>query len=192
MRQRPVPVIQLGVVLLAAAGLPAIFGSPRRRPRSYGKELHAYRRDLAERTTMIDGQLAKLVDLVDGLRRRDADVDGALVKLQAAENELDLAAEGLRGILAPEELHALHAEYEGNLERALRGIVTAERGCGITKMRHRPPDDEEPLLYWKRGHLNILHARLRMRELVDGLLGWEPGMPAEADVAARMGRVERA
>jgi hypothetical protein len=192
MRPRPVPVIQLGLVLLAASVLPALFGSPRRRPRSYGKELQAYRRDLAERTTLIDSQLAKLVELTDGLRHRDGDVDDALVKLQAGEEELDLAAEGLRGILAPEELHGLHAEYEGNLERALRGIVTAERGCGITKMLHRPPEDEEPFLYWKRGHLNILHARLRMRELVDGLLTWEPGMPAEADVAARLGRTEQA
>jgi hypothetical protein len=189
MRKRPLPVLPLGVVLLAVSRLPAILGSPRgRRPRSYGKELQAYRRDLAERTTMIDSQLATLGDLVDALRRHDADVDEALVKLQAGEETLDLAAEGLRGILAPEELHALHAEYEGNLERALRGIVTAERGCGITKMRHRPPDDEEPLRSWKRGHLNILHARLRMRELVDGLLTWEPGLPAEATIGVRVKR----
>lgn len=192
MRPLRMPVLPFGVALLAVAAVPAIFRSPRRRPRSYGRELQAYRRDLVERTTLIDSQLAKLVDLVDGLRRRDADVDGALIKLQTAEEELDLAAEGLRGILAPEELHALHAEYEGNLERALRGIVTAERGCGFSKMRHRPPDDEEPLIYWKRGHLNILHASLRLRELADGLLTWEPGMPAEADVAARLGRTEQA
>lgn len=189
MRPRPAPVFQFGLVLLAASTLPALLGSPRRRrPRSYGRELEAYRRELAERTTLIDSQLAALGDLVEALRRRDADVDDALVKLQAGEETLDLAAEGLRAILAPEELHALHAEYEGSLERALRGIVTAERGCGITKMRHRPPDDEEPPLYWKRGHLNILHARLRMRELADGLLTWEPGMPAEATVGVRLNR----
>lgn len=180
------------VVLTVVSAMPALLRLPRRRPRSYGKELHAYRRDLTARTTLIDNQLASLVELTDALRRRDADIDDALVKLQAAENELDAAAEGLRGILAPEELHALHAEYEGNLERALRGIVTAERGCGFSKMRHRPPEDEEPFIYWKRGHLNILHAQLRMRELVDGLLTWEPGMPAEADVAARLGRTEEA
>jgi len=184
-----VPFLQLGLALLAAATLPAAVRSPRvRRPRSYGRELQAYRRDLAERTTLIDSQLATLGDLVDALRRRDADVDEALVKLQAGEETLDLAAEGLRGILAPEELHGLHAEYEGNLERALRGIVTAERGCGITRMRHRPPADEEPLKYWKRGHLNILHASLRMRELVDALLTWEPGMPAEATIGVRQKR----
>jgi hypothetical protein len=192
MRRRPGPTSSLIVALAMINALPALLRLPRRRPRSYGRELQAYRRDLTERTTLIDSQLAGLVELTDGLRRRDADVDDALVKLQAAEETLDAAAEGLRGILAPEELHALHAEYEGNLERALRGIVTAERGCGITKMRHRPPDDEEPFLYWKRGHLNILHARLRMRELVDGLLNWEPGMPAQADVAARLGRTEQA
>ena len=188
MRQHRVPIIPFGVILLAISALPAVFTSPRRRPRSYGKELEAYRRDLAARTAVIDTHLAKLVDLVDALRRRDTDIDNALIELQAGEEELDEAAEGLRGILAPEELHGLHSEYEANLERALRGIVTAARGCGITKMRHRPPDDDEPLLYWKRGHLNIMHARLRMRELVDGLLTWEPGMPAEATVAARLGR----
>ncbi len=191
MRLRRGPVLPLIVAVAVVAVMPALLRVPRRRPRAYGRELGAYRRDLAERTTLIDSQLAKLVDLTDALRRRDADIDDALVKLQAGEEQLDAAAEGLRGILAPEELHALHAEYEGNLERALRGIVTAERGCGFSKMRHRPPDDEEPFIYWKRGNLNILHARLRMQELVDGLLTWEPGMPAEADVAARLGR-ERA
>jgi len=190
MRHRPGPALPLIVAVVLVSALPSLLRLPRRRPRSYGKELQAYRRDLTERTTLIDNKLAQLVELTDALRRRDADIDDALAKLQAGEEELDAAAEGLRGILAPEELHALHAEYEGNLERALRGIVTAERGCGITKMRHRPPEDEEPFNYWKRGHLNILHARLRMQELVDGLLTWEPGMPAEADVAARLGRSE--
>jgi hypothetical protein len=192
MRRRPGINLPSIVAMVMVGALPALLRMPRRRPRSYGRELEAYRRDLTERTTLIDNQLATLVELTDGLRRRDADVDDALIKLQSGEEELDAAAEGLRGILAPEELHGLHAEYEGNLERALRGIVTAERGCGITKMRHRPPDDEEPFNYWKRGHLNILHARLRMREVVDGLLTWEPGMPAQADVAARLGRTEQA
>lgn len=159
-----------------------------KRPKAHGRELQAYRRNLADLTTMIDLELATLGDLVDALRRRDTDPGEALVDLQAGEEKLDLAAESLRGMLAPEELHGLHAEYEGSLERALRGIVTAERGCGITRMPYRPPDDEEPLIYWKRGHLNILHARLRMQEVVSALLTWEPGMPAEATVAARLGR----
>ncbi len=109
-------------------------------------------------------------------------------QLQAAEDELDTVADELREMLAPEELHALHMEYEANLERALRGIVTAQRGCGITRLPHRPPEDEEPFIYWKRGHLNVLHARLRMQELVDALVAWEPGKPAEASVAARLER----
>jgi hypothetical protein len=166
-----------------------LLGGRRRRPKSGGRELQGYRRNLTELTTMIDLELMTLGDLVDALRRRDADPDEALVDLQASEEKLDLAAESLRGMLAPEELHGLHAEYEASLERALRGIVTAERGCGITRLPYRPPDDEEPLIYWKRGHLNILHARLRMQELVATLVTWEPGMPAEATVAARLGRV---
>lgn len=159
-----------------------------KRPKAHGRELQTYRRDLTDLTTMIDLELATLVDLVDALRRRDADPDEALVDLQASEEKLDVASESLRGMLAPQELHGLHAEYEASLERALRGIVTAERGCGITRLPYRPPDDEEPLIYWKRGHLNILHARLRMQEVVATLLTWEPGMPAEATVAARLGR----
>jgi hypothetical protein len=169
--------------------MPLLGGRRRRRPKSGGRELQGYRRNLTELTTMIDLELVALVDLVDALRRRDADPDEALVDLQASEEKLDLAAESLRGMLAPEELHGLHAEYEASLERALRGIVTAERGCGITRLPYRPPDDEEPLIYWKRGHLNILHARLRMQELVATLMTWEPGMPAEATVATRLGRV---
>ena len=188
-QSRPNRVPWPGVALLLLSSVPSLLGGRRRRrPRVQGRELNAYRRNLTELTSMIDLELVSLADLVDALRRRDADPDAALVDLQSSEEKLDRAAESLRGILAPEELHGLHAEYEASLERAIRGIVTAERGCGITKLPYRPPDDEEPLIYWKRGHLNILHARLRMAELVATLLTWEPGMPAEATVAARLGR----
>lgn len=190
MRSRPAAVVPLGLAWLVFSTLPALLGGRRsRRPRSHGRELQAYRRSLADLTSMIDLELTTLGDLVDALRRRDADPDEALIDLQAGEEKLDQAAESVRGMLAPEELHGLHAEYEASLERALRGIVTAERGCGITRLPYRPPDDEEPLTYWKRGHLNILHARLRMQELVATLLTWEPGMPAEATVATRLGRI---
>jgi hypothetical protein len=190
MRPRRFSAAPLGLALLMVSTLPSLLGGRRaRRPRVQARELQAYRRSLAEMTSMIDLELTTLGDLVDALRRRDADPDEALVDLQAGEEKLDQAADSLRGMLAPEELHALHAEYEASLERALRGIVTAERGCGITRLPYRPPDDEEPLIYWKRGHLNILHARLRMQELVAVLLTWEPGMPAVATVATRLGRV---
>jgi hypothetical protein len=190
MRPRRFSAAPLGLALLVLSTAPSLLGGRRaRRPRVQARELQAYRRSLAEMTSMIDLELTTLGDLVDALRRRDADPDEALVDLQAGEEKLDQAADSLRGMLAPEELHALHAEYEASLERALRGIVTAERGCGITRLPYRPPDDEEPLIYWKRGHLNILHARLRMQELVAVLLTWEPGMPAVATVATRLGRV---
>ena len=190
MRSRPAAVVPLGLAWLVFSTLTALLGGRRsRRPRSHRRELQAYRRSLADLTSMIDLELTTLGDLVDALRRRDADPDEALIDLQAGEEKLDQAAESVRGMLAPEELHGLHAEYEASLERALRGIVTAERGCGITRLPYRPPDDEEPLTYWKRGHLNILHARLRMQELVATLLTWEPGMPAEATVATRLGRI---
>ena len=182
-------VAPLGLALLAVSAMPALLRSRRaRRPKTQGRELQSYRRTLADLTTRIDEELTSMGDLVDALRRRDAEPDEAVLALEAGEDKLDLAAEELRDMLAPEELHGLHAEYEASLERALRGVVTAERGCTITAMPHRPPEDEEPLAYWKRGHLNILHARLRMRELVAVLLVWEPGMPAEATVAARLGR----
>jgi hypothetical protein len=190
MRQRPASAVSVSLAWLVLATLPILLGGRRpRRRKSHGRELQAYRRNLTDLTTMIDLELTTLGDLVDALRHRDADPDEALVDLQAGEETLDQAAESVRGMLAPEELHGLHAEYEASLERALRGIVTAERGCGITRLPYRPPDDEEPLIYWKRGHLNILHARLRMQELVATLMTWEPGMPAEATVATRLGRV---
>ena len=91
-------------------------------------------------------------------------------------------------MLSPQELHGLHMEYEANLERALRGIVTAERGCAITRLPHRPHDDEEPYNYWKRAHQNIVHARMRMAEVVEVLLAWEPGMRAEVSVTTRLHR----
>lgn len=166
----------------------AIFGGRRRRPFSSGNELGAYRNDLFERTRRIDTRLEQAADDVDALRRRDLDPVEAIGRLTIHEDSLDEESNGLMEMLAPEDLHGLHMEYEANLERALRGIVTVERGCGITRLRHRPPDDEEPLIYYKRGHANITHARMRMAEIVDVLLTWEPGRPAEATVAARMER----
>lgn len=169
----------------------AIFGGRRRRPFG-GNELGSYRSDLFDRTQRIDARLAQVVDDVDALRRRVLEPDEVVARLTLHEEALDAESNGLMEMLAPEDLHGLHMEYEANLERALRGIVTVERGCGITRLRHRPPDDEEPFIYFKRGHANITHARMRMAEIVDVLLTWEPGRPAEATVAARMERQKNA
>ena len=176
---------------LAVVLLPANFlrrGGGRRRPHGYGKELRDYRDRLAAETAQIDSRLASAAETIDGLRHRTVDVDEAVQLLQAEEDELDQRADALEDILAPQELHGLHMEYEANLERALRGIVTAERGCAITRLPHRPPDDEEPHNYWKRGQQNIVHARLRMREVVEVLLAWEPGKRAEVSVTTRLHR----
>jgi hypothetical protein len=162
--------------------MPSLFG--RRRP--HRQELKAYRAELFAHTQRIDAILIEVADDIDALRRRALDPDDAVERLSARENDLDELAEQLRGMLAPEELHALHMEYEANLERALRGLVTAARGCAITHQPHARPEDEEPFIYYKRGHLNVLHSRMRMQELVDVLLKWEPGQPAEATLVARL------
>ena len=181
----------LALPAFALALLPATFlrrGGGRRRPHSYGKELREYRDQLAQETAQIDSRLGSAADTIDALRHRAVDVEEAVKLLQAEEDELDQRAEALEDMLAPNELHGLHMEYEANLERALRGIVTAERGCAITRLPHRPPDDEEPYNYWKRGHQNIVHARLRMAEVVEVLLAWEPGKRAEVSVTTRLHR----
>jgi hypothetical protein len=165
-----------------------LFGGRRRTHFGHGKELAAYRNEIFELTQKVDALLVTVAEDIDALRRRALDPEEAVERLGANEEALDEHAEQLRAMLAPEELHGLHMEYEANLERSLRGIVIAERGCGITRLPHRPPDDEEPLAYYKRGHGNVLHARLRMQEIVDVLLKWEPGRVAEATVAARLSR----
>ena len=173
----------------AVALLPfAWFRASRRSFSGQARELVAYRSTLAAQTRRVGILLGELGDLVDALRRRAVDVDEAVDRLSAGEDELDGTAEVLREMAAPEDLHGLHLEYEANLERALRGIVTAERGCGLTRQRHRPPDDEEPLAYWKRGYSNIVHARMRMDEIAEVMLAWEPGRPAVANVSARVRR----
>jgi hypothetical protein len=166
----------------------AIFGGRRRTTFGPGRELSLYRSELEQRTQRIDVRLAQVADDIDALRRRDLDPVEAIGRLGVHEDALDEESNGLIAMMAPEDLHGLHMEYEANLERALRGIVTVERGCGITRLRHRPPDDEEPYTYYKRGHANVTHARMRMAEIVEVLLSWEPGRPAEATVAARMER----
>ena len=170
----------------------ALFGGRRRSVFGQGKELGVYRDDVRQRTARIDGLLGSVADEIDALRRRDLDPDEAVGRLGAQEDLLDDEVAGLQEMMAPEELHGLHMEYEANLERALRGIVTVERGCAITRLPHRPPDDEEPHTYYKRGHANVTHARLRMAEIVEVLLTWEPGKPAEATVAARLERTHKA
>ena len=168
--------------------MPSLFGGRRRSVFGPGKELGQYRNQLFELTQRIDGRLAQVADDIDALRRRDLEPEEAVERLGIHEAALDVEEEALQDMLAPEELHGLHMEYEANLERALRGIVTVERGCAITRLPHRPPEDEEPYIYYKRGHANVTHARMRMAEIVDVLVHWEPGKPAEATVAARMER----
>lgn len=168
--------------------MPSLFGGRRRSVFGPGKELGQYRSELSELTQRIDGRLEQVADDVDALRRRDLEPEETVERLGVHEAALDADEEALQDMLAPEELHGLHMEYEANLERALRGIVTVERGCAITRLPHRPPEDEEPYIYYKRGHANVTHARMRMAEIVDVLVHWEPGKPAEATVAARMER----
>lgn len=165
-----------------------LFGGRRRSVFGPGRELGVYREELFERTGRVDSRLADVADDIDALRRRDLDPDETLTRLSAHEEALDAESEGLQGMMAPEDLHGLHMEYEANLERALRGIVTVERGCGITKLPHRPPEDEEPYTYYKRGYQNVTHARMRMAEIVEVLLTWEPGKPADATVTTRLER----
>ena len=169
-----------------------LFGGRRRSVFGLGKELGQYRNEVFERTSRIDARLAHVADEIEALRRKDLDPDTAVEHLTVHEEALELEADGLEGTMAPEELHGLHMEYEANLERALRGILVVERGCAITRLPHRPPDDEEPYTYYKRGHGNVTHARMRMAEIVDVLINWEPGQPAEATVASRMERVKKA
>ncbi len=167
-----------------------LFGGRRRSVFGHGKELGAYRNDVSERAERIDAQIAAVADEIDALRRRDLDPDEAVERLAKQEDSLDDEVLGLQGMLAPEELHGLHMEYETNLERVLRGIVTAERGCSLTRLPHRPPGDDEPFVYYKRAHANVTHARLRMAEIVDVLLHWEPGLLADASVTARLERTK--
>jgi len=180
----PVALVALSSLVLLPA---AWFRGGGRRPfEAHGRELRAYRTTVTTQTSRIDSVLGDLGDLVDALRRRDVDIDEAIDRLAAGEGELDGIAEEMRDMEAPEDLHELHLEYEANLERALRGIVTAERGCGLTRQRHRPVEDEEPLAYWKRGYANIVHSRLRMAEVAEVMVAWEPGRPTVADVSARV------
>jgi len=168
-----------------------LFGGRRRSIFGLGRELGQYRNDVFERTQRIDARLAQVADDIEALRRRALDPEAAIERLTVHEEALEAESEDLQGVMAPEELHGLHMEYEANLERSLRGILVVERGCAITRLPHRPPEDEEPYTYYKRGHNNVTHARLRMAEIVEVLLAWEPGRPAEATVAARMERAKK-
>lgn len=134
MQPRTILTILVATHLLAA--LPAWF--PGRRKRGvvhHGRELREYRSHLKQRTDRIDGVLGDVADAIEGLRRRDLDVDDAIVRLASAE-------------------------------------------------------DEEPYIYWKRGASNVTHARMRMAELAEVLVSWEPGRLAEANVTARLHRDE--
>ena len=169
----------------------SLFGGRRRSVFGHGNELGRYRNELFERTQRIDARLGQVADDIEALRRRGLDPEAAVERLTVHEDALEEESEGIQAMMAPEELHGLHMEYEANLERTLRGILVVERGCAITRLPHRPPEDEEPYTYYKRGHGNVTHARMRMAEIVEVLLNWEPGKPAEATVASRMERARK-
>src|SRR5262245_6376657 len=127
-----------------------LFGGRGRRTFGHGKELGAYRNELYERTQRIDARLAEVTEEIEAVRRKDIDPETAIERLTGHEEALETEADGIQGMLSPQELHALHMEYEANLERSIRGILVVERGCAITRLPHRPPEDEEPYTYYKR------------------------------------------
>ena len=149
-------------------------------------QLSAYRKAMDSHTERIE-ELCDSVSLIaDDLRRRIREPDEIAEPLAMAEAALDEIALEVAEQLAPEPLRALHAEFDANLERALRGVVTIERGCGLTRMPHATIYDDGPQAYWKRGHLNVIHAQMRMREIAEILFAWKSGAPAEASVTARI------
>jgi hypothetical protein len=170
------------LAILIAISLVAAFLLGRgRRSAVGGRDFDRYRRELRAFVTEIDDELERVAGIIDALRRRDTEPDAATAELQVTENRLDAAAETLHTMHVPAPLHATHERYAANLERALRGVVVAIRGCGLTKLPHRPPDDEEPFVYYKRGHGNVVHAHMEMRELTTQLLTWTPAQIAEAE-----------
>ena len=153
-------------------------------------ELAAYRRTLEANMERIEAVCTAANDIADDLRRRIRDPEQVAEQLTAAEADLEEIAQAVAEQASPEALRALHAEFDANLERALRGVVTIERGCGLTRLPHATIYDDEPQAYWKRGHLNIIHAQVRMREIANILFTWKSGTPAEATVAARVQSME--
>jgi hypothetical protein len=148
--------------------------------------LSAYRTAMSPRLERIEQLCDTVSEIADDLRRRIREPDEITEPLAAAEAELDEIALAIAEEAAPEPLRALHAEFDANLERALRGVVTIERGCGLTRLPHASIYDDEPQAYWKRGYLNVIHAQMRMREIGEVLFAWKSGTPAEASVAARI------
>jgi hypothetical protein len=153
-------------------------------------ELAAYRRSLEANMQRIERACSSVTEIADDLRRRVREPDEVAEPLTVAEAELEEVAAVFAEQEAPEPLRALHAEFDANLERALRGIVTIERGSGLTRLPHATMYDDEPQAYWKRGHLNIVHAQVRMREIANVLFTWKAGTPAEATVSARVQQME--
>jgi len=154
-----------------------------------GGQLSSYRKAMGSHIERIEALCDSASEIADDLRRRIREPDEIAERLAKAETELDEIALSIAEQLAPEPLRALHAEFDANLERALRGVVTIERGCGLTRMPHATIYDEGPQAYWKRGHLNVIHAQMRMREIAEVLFAWKAGAPAEASVAARIHQI---
>ena len=98
--------------------MPSLFGGRPRKIFTQGRELGAYRNELFERTERVNQRLVQVADDIDALRRRALDPDEAVARLSVHEDALDEESDGLLEMLAPEELHGLHMEYEANLERA--------------------------------------------------------------------------
>jgi hypothetical protein len=152
-------------------------------------QLSSYRKAMGSHIERIEVLCDTASEIADDLRRRSREPDEIAERLAKAESELDDIALSIAEQLAPEPLRALHAEFDANLERALRGVVTIERGCGLTRMPHATIYDEGPQAYWKRGHLNVIHAQMRMREIAEVLFAWKAGAPTEASVAARIHQI---
>ena len=149
-------------------------------------QLSVYRKAMGPHTQRIEEVCDAVSLIADDLRRKIREPDEIAQPLAQAEAALDEIALEVAEQFVPEPLRALHAEFDANLERALRGLVTIERGCGLTRMPHASIYDEGPQAYWKRGHLNVIHAQMRMREIAEILFAWKAGMPTEASVGARI------
>ena len=116
-----------------------------------GGQLATYRGLLGPHLERIEAVCDTVGDIAEDLRRKSKDPDEVAEALTAAEAELDAIAMDVAEQDAPEPLRALHAEFDANLERALRGVITIERGCGLTRL--------PPRQHLRRGAAGLLEAR---------------------------------
>lgn len=147
------------VGFLVLAAVVAIFARRASRVLYRTRIAESFRTATADLDARVIQSFGEVADVIDIVRRREADAATIRASLSAAQDAALRYADEARALVGPPTIKADRTRMVEELERAERALALVDHGCALASEGARMERGPEADTSIKRGYLNLLHAR---------------------------------